>query len=441
MVVTGLTRWALSICAAAAMLAGCGASQAPIGVPGVMPQDVATTPARSMEHRVPSGSYRVLHLFGDLGGGHHHGYNGVNPYGNLMDVNGTLYGTTQFGGGGCEGGCGTVYSMSTTGAYTVLSRLVKGSGGGANPIAGLIDMNGTFYGTTFDNGSGTGGAGGSVYSVSSTGVVKTLHDFGGGTDGANPWAGLVALNGTLYGTTTDGGGTSRCDFPYGCGTVYSINTSGAYTLLYSFNSGGGALPFGGLVDVNGKLYGTTEYGGSTSCYTYGCGVVFSISSSGEEKVLHSFTSGDGEYPYAGLIDVKGVLYGTTFGGGTYGEGTVYSITTTGTEKVLHSFAGGSDGAHPYAGLIDVKGTLYGTTSEGGGTGCSSGSGCGTVYRISPAGSEAVLHSFGGSPDGARPYGGLIDVSGTLYGTTVGGGHPKCTVYNASGCGTVFALTP
>jgi uncharacterized repeat protein (TIGR03803 family) len=274
----------------------------------------------------------------------------------------------------------------------------------------------------FDNGFGEGGTGRSVYSVSTTGTVKTLHSFGGGSDGANPWAGVIAENGTLYGATTAGGGTtSECDFLYGCGTVYSISTSGSERVLYRFRAGGGgAVPFGGLINVNGKLYGTTEYGGDDSCNTYGCGVVFTISTRGEEKVLHSFTAGsDGGYPLAGLINVKGLLYGTTSGGGTYGEGTVYGITTTGTEKVLYSFAGGTDGAQPHAGLIDVNGTLYGTTSAGGGTGCS-GSGCGTVYSVSPTGSEVVLHSFGGSPDGSRPYAGLIGVKGTLYGTTVGG---------------------
>ena len=435
------------IIGATALFAACGGSP-PIGSRGAMPQGLAAIPTRAIEHRILPGQYRVLHRFRDRGHpphrGHDRGYNGVNPYGDLIDVNGTLYGTTFYGGGGCEGGCGTVYSMSTTGAHKVLSRFAgDGSGGGVNPIAGLINVDGTLYGTTFDNGFGAGGTGGSVYSVSTAGAEKTLYVFGGGSDGANPWAGLIAVNGTLYGTTSSGGGTSKCDFAYGCGTVYSISTSGSEKILYSFNSGlnsGGAIPWGGLIAVDGKLYGTTEYGGAP-CYEYGCGVVFSITTRGEEKVLHSFgSSSDGAYPYAGLIDVKGMLYGTTTYGGAYGEGTVYSITTSGTEKVLYSFAGGSDGARPYARLIDVKGTLYGTTSQGGGTGCS-GAGCGTIYSVTTAGSETVLHSFGGSPDGSSPYAGLIDVNGTLYGTTLGGGRPKCEVYSANGCGTVFALTP
>ncbi len=93
------------------------------------------------------------------------------------------------------------------------------------------------------------------------------------------------------------------------------------------------------------------------------------------KVLYNFgsSSGDGIDPNAALKYVRGAFYGTTFSGGEYGSGgTVFSITTSGTEKVLHSFGKGSDGARPNAGLIDVKGTLYGTTPEGGAHGGSYG---------------------------------------------------------------------
>jgi len=97
-------------------------------------------------------------------------------------------------------------------------------------------------------------------------------------------------------------------------------------------------------------------------------------------VLHSFgvSSADGEAPYAGLVDVKGALYGTTDGGGVKGDGTVFSITTSATETVLHSFKGGkTDGENPLAGLINVKGKLYGTTGSGG------VKGAGTVFSLKP----------------------------------------------------------
>ena len=171
------------------------------------------------------------------------------------------------------------------------------------------------------------------------------------------------------------------------------------------------------------------------CYSsaYGCGAVFSITTAGYEKPLHAFKAyHDGEYPFAGLANVRGILYGTTLGGGKHHHGTVFSITPSGTEKVLYSFRGMPDGAEPFAGLIDVGGTLYGTTSSGGAYNCGSSS-CGTVFSITSSGAEKVLHSFGNGTDGANPRASLIALKGTLYGTTEYGG--------AFGLGTVFSITP
>ncbi|MBV8067358.1 MAG: hypothetical protein JO113_05240 [Candidatus Eremiobacteraeota bacterium] len=135
----------------------------------------------------------------------------------------------------------------------------------------------------------------------------------------------------------------------------------------------------------------------------------------------------GASPQAGLIDVGGTLYGTTYSGGAHNYGTVFSITTGGVENVLYSFRNGTDGANPLAGLIDVKGTLYGTTSVGG---IFNG---GTVFRITTGGMENVLHSFDLTGFGAGdPEAGLVNIKGTLYGTTEGGG--------AHFDGTVFTLT-
>ena len=158
------------------------------------------------------------------------------------------------------------------------------------------------------------------------------------------------------------------------------------------------------------------------------------------KSLYSFKAGkDGEEPLAGLTEVNGVLYGTTAGGGESDAGTVFKITTSGTEGVLYSFKGPPDGAGPYAGLTNVNGTLYGTTKSGG-SGCYDPSGCGTVFEVSTSGKERVLHRFKGHPDGAYPLAGLIDVNGTLYGTTEGGGTPHCGTRGDSGCGTVFEVS-
>ena len=148
-----------------------------------------------------------------------------------------------------------------------------------------------------------------------------------------------------------------------------------------------------------------------------------------ETVLYSFTgTPDGATPFAGLVrDGKGNLYGTTLQGGTIsGYGTVFEVTPAGAEKVLHSFTGGTDGIGPYASLVrGKKGTLYGTTSGG-------GSGYGTVFAVTSSGKESVILNFDGL-DGAYLSAGLIrDSEGTLFGTTPGGG-----LYSS---GTAFELT-
>jgi uncharacterized repeat protein (TIGR03803 family) len=434
-----LAQFALAISLATVSLVGCGVlpmslskgqddTQQPIDAQGALPQTAPIAPARSAARRL-SASYQQLYRF-------HPPFDGTRPVAGLLDVNGTLYGTTSGGGLRAKG---TIYRITTSGAHKALYRFRGGSDGLDPQSSGLLDVNGTLYGMTEFGGGGSGcyatshiGCG-TVYSVSTSGTEKVMHAFQGGSDGALPEsAGLIDVNGTLYGTTA-GGGNQSCD--YGCGTVFSVTTNGDETVLHSFAGGGsdGAFPFASLVAVNGTLYGTTYEGG-----TYGRGTVFSISTSGKEKLLFSFAGGsDGMSPGAGLINVSGTLYGTTeFGGGAgcksshttrSGCGTVFSVTTSGQETVLYRFGGGSDGYDPEVPLIDVNGTLYGTTNFGGAYGP------GTVFSISASGKEKVLHSFAGGSDGAGPYGGLIDVNGTLYGTTeFGGGTHRH--------GTVFALT-
>jgi uncharacterized repeat protein (TIGR03803 family) len=154
-----------------------------------------------------------------------------------------------------------------------------------------------------------------------------------------------------------------------------------------------------------------------------------------ETVLYSFRGSpyDGAgFKHGGLTYFKGTMYGTTDEGGSSDNGTVYSITPSGTETVLHSFKGGKDGASPEARMIVRNGTLYGTTSNDRGLECGQPA-CGTVFSITPSGHETVLHGFAGSPDGSSPKAPLRNVNGTLYGTTdLGGSH---------GWGTVFSITP
>ncbi|MGC2406755.1 MAG: choice-of-anchor tandem repeat GloVer-containing protein [Candidatus Cybelea sp.] len=321
----------------------------------------------------------------------------------------------------------------------------KGRPDGREPRAEVLDVNGTFYGTTYNGGESACfrklGCG-TVYTVTASGSETVLHSFTGGSDGAHPAAGLIDVNGTLYGATEYGGGAG-CK-KAGCGTVYSITTSGSEKVLHSFSgSPDGARPAAPLINVDGTLYGTTKDGGTSECHRdhrpLGCGIVYSITASASEKVLHSFTGGsDGAYPAASLLGVNGTLYGTTNDGGAYGDGTVFRVSTAGKEKVLYSFRGVPDGAHPIAPLIDVNGTLYGTTEYGGIDGClpPEEEDCGTIYRVSTAGAETVVYKFPfGGGDGADPRAGLISVHGILYGTTYYGG-----VDGEQGYGTLFSVT-
>lgn len=300
--------------------------------------------------------------------------------------------------------------------------------------------------------------------VSCTTIERTLHNFGGGTDGAQPFAGLIMdSSGNLYGTTASGGngnsGSPGCST--GCGTVFRLapNGSGGYTesILYAFTDGSdGGFPESGLIeDSSGNLYGTTWGGGTgagTNCNTppAGCGVVFKLAPNGSggytESVLYAFTGispgvSDGQNPYASLfLDSAGDLYGTTQGGGAESAGTVFKLTPNGSggyaESVLYSFTGGSDGGSPMAGLVmDSTGNFYGTTAAGGNAVCMGG--CGTVFKLAPSGvgrfTESVLFTFTDGSDGGTPRASLIlDGSGNLYSTTSGGGNSY---------GTVFELTP
>jgi uncharacterized repeat protein (TIGR03803 family) len=324
------------------------------------------------------GAKKVLHRF------NYRSSDGLNPAGNLIEVKSLLYGATVIGG---KCGSGSVYSISTTGTENLLYSFCGSDG--IQPLAGLVNVNGTLYGTTQYGVSSSNY--GTVYSVTTAGKFKILHNFTGSpNDGAEPAAPLLNVNGTLYGTTVYGGSGKN-------GTVYTVDATGKEKVLYNFQGGSdGALPFSGLIDVNGTLYGTTLQGGGNhvgcSPSYAGCGTVYSISTTGSEKVLYSF-GGSGTFggasgasPSAGLLEMNGALYGTASSGGSDGLGVVFSLSPSGSEQVLHSFAGGSDGVNPSSDLIDVNGTLYGTTSQGGSTlGCKrfGGSGCGTVFTLTP----------------------------------------------------------
>jgi len=261
-------------------------------------------------------------------------------------------------------------------------------------------------------------------------AFKVVYNFTGESDGGESLAGLtVDSAGNLYGTTNSGGLSN-------VGVVFKLSPSGAETVLHTFtDSPDGSNPNGGLLrDKSGNLYGTTKSGGSS-----GNGAVFEISASGKESVLYSFAGGtDAADPVSSLaMDAAGNLYGTTVEGGSKGNGTVFKLThpqagAKWKETVLYSFGTGTDGTVPVAGVtLDAAGNIYGTTSEGG------ASGLGTIFKLASSGStytETKLHDFADGNDGAVPYAGLIfDKVGNLYGGATEGG--------TAGGGTIFKLTP
>jgi uncharacterized repeat protein (TIGR03803 family) len=286
---------------------------------------------------------------------------------------------------------GAVFSITTTGQEHMIHSFT-GNRDGGDPVAPLLDVNGILYGTTSSGGGRhSSGTVFSITTAGNERILHRFHlDFldGYAPDGYAPIGGLINVTGTLYGTTNLGGSgyrdrVRRHIVISGSGPVFSMTTTGQENSLYSFtNSPDGARPVGRLTNVDGTLYGTTGAGGSTKCADEGCGTVFSITTSGQEKVLHRFTLGsDGWGPYpSALVNLNGMLYGTTLAGGTgcsgAGCGIVYAVTTRGEETVLYRFAGRPDGSNP-GDLINVKGTLYGTTGYGGAYGD------GTIFSLRP----------------------------------------------------------
>ena len=250
-------------------------------------------------------------------------------------------------------------------------------------------------------------------------VESVLHSLAGAPgDGAAPEYGgnlLQASDGNFYGVTYGGGANST-------GAVIRITPGGNESLLYSFGAkaNDGANPYGSLIQAtDGALYGTTTGGGVNSD-----GTVFKITLGGSETVLYSFGANvtDGVHPHGSLIQASdGNFYGTTpGGGGAFRTGTVFRLTPAGAETVLYSFGSvAADGTAPNGRLVEATdGNLYGMTLNGGALSD------GTVFRITlPAGTESVLHSFGStSGDATSPYGSLILASdGNLYGMTAYGG--------------------
>lgn len=274
-------------------------------------------------------------------------------------------------------------------------------------------------------------------------TFETVTTFSGSAQSPDFSPLVQGTNGHLYGTVgfeTDG-------------SVFQIDAAGTLTTVHSFDGTDGEYPFAGLTLANnGNFYGTTEEGGANSSGTF-----FELTPAGTLTTLYNFcalsTCVDGGNPEGGLLQNKyGDFYGTTLVGGTsfgglngcaeldgaIGCGTVFRITPAGELTTVHNFCSKpncADGEFPQSTLVRtvVDGTLYGTTFSGGSTPKCPG-GCGVVYEITPMGDFIVFHEFcqlAGCADGSNPNGLLLS-NGILYGTTQGGG--------ANRKGSVFSLT-
>jgi uncharacterized repeat protein (TIGR03803 family) len=391
----------------------------------------------------------------------------------VRDAAGNLYGTTQQGGitgGVCANsglnGCGTVFKLDPSGNETVLYKFTGGTDG-QFPAAGLVlDASGNLYGTTQYGGPVTATCGigcGTIFKLDPAGTptLTVLHSIGSraglAMDGAGKLYGsttegifqldpvtgtftvldstagsgaTLALDaaGNIYGTTEFGGITGGVCGNSGCGTVFKLDTTLTYTVLYSFTGQGndGLNPLGGVVlDAAGNLWGTTSNGGALDCIggqhnAIGCGTVFKVSPAGGETSGFSLNGPD--FPQAGLaLDAAGIFYGTsTFDGSAEGLGELFKIGPDGIQSPLHIFTGLADGQSPLAGVVlDAAGNVYGTTPTGG------PSTFGTVFKIDPTGPQTF------------PLTVVIYGSGTVTGSGVNCSS-NCATWVSPG--TMFTLT-
>ncbi len=321
------------------------------------------------------------------------------PEAALLAVGDALYGTTKYGGDrGCYSSsytCGTVFELTPSGpGYqgTILHYFTDSSG--SFPTAPLIGVGGKLYGTASYSGSASGG--GVAYELGETGSgYRVIHNFSGSQDGLFPYAGLIDVDGSFYGTTGEGGSANM-------GVVYELKHTGSSykeRVVYSFKGGtDGSYPDAALIALHGVLYGTTSEGGGGSCSdASGCGTVYKLTpvkSGYAESVIHRFRGGpdDGGYPDSALTAVGEDLYGTTVLGGKTscvsgrGCGTIFELVPSERgyrERTLHRFTGGTGGYSPQGGLTAMSGLLYGTTAWGGNLKCNYGGGCGTIFSIEP----------------------------------------------------------
>jgi uncharacterized repeat protein (TIGR03803 family) len=313
----------------------------------------------------------------------------------------SLIGTSTYGG---TGNYGTLFSISTAGILDTLYNFTSGATG-CDPVGSMVAApDGNLYG--FTSSCGNNNVGTMIRYNPLTKTTSTVIDFSNAI-GDGPMGNLiVGTDGDLYGMTNAAG-------PGGYGTIFKCTTSGVMTNLVNFDETNGANPCGTLQEgSDGNFYGMTRFGGA-----HNLGEIFKCTPLGVLTILHSFCGADGEEPLASLTIVKdSLMYGITYGGGKYSGGVVFYCTFSGHFHMLNSFTS-TTGMLPFGGLMNGKdGNLYGTTYSGGEWFD------GTIFRCNDSGAITVMANFNDTL-GAHPMGSLtLATDGKMYGTTYGGGN-------------------
>lgn len=382
-----------------------------------------------------------------------HTFTNASPVGTVTaDSTGNLYGaldwTSACQPGKATANCGAIFKLNSSGKETVLHTF-SGLANGASPVAPLTrDSAGNLYGVTKQGGNPSSAFAyghGVVFKITTQGRFSVLHKFAAsGSEGALPSGPLtIDSAGNLYGTTAQGGNSSTsCN--NGCGVVFKVSSKGVFSVLHAFAETDGFLPRGNLIlDSAGNIYGTTSNGGPDGGFNPSNGVLFELTPHGQYTVLASFNWGDcfdDCSPTYIVRDSAANFFGIGFDidSGGFNNGGIYEVNSVGTQSLVNNLCFGvdtacPDGAEPFGQIVESGGLLYGTAETGGGA-TQQEFGQGVVYEEDPGTlSETVLYSFPTQSGGlCNPQGITMDTKGNLYGTAT-----YC--YGVTG-GVVFKLT-
>ena len=351
---------------------------------------------------------------------------GQNPSVSLITgLDGNYYGMTTNGGTASQG---TIFKMTPQGVVTIIHSFEDATvaNDGFNPSSLMQTSDGTLWGTTSQGGTSYPSTG-AIFKISPQGVYSIVYAFQDGNDGAGPNGLVQGTDGNFYGTSYSGGYNNG-----GGGVFWMMTPQGVLTPTYTFqenNITDGSGPGGSLVEgTDGNFYGTTISG---SGIALAGGTIYKMTPAGVRTIIQGYAISTG-IPVGGLKEASdGNMYGMTMSGGLYSDGTIYKVASQSTVSVIYNFGTNStlDGADPVGNVIlGSDGNLYGATSEtytNGGKG-----GTGLVFQVTTQGQMSVIHQFtvGTLHDGNQPTTGLVQgPDGNLYGTTYYGNQLNCGI--------------